>query len=247
MKKPIVTLFDIPICNVTLQEAAEMILECSRKEGTTQVFFVNAHCVNVARRDTEYLRILQNADLVFGDGAGIQWASRVLGTPLIDNVNGTDLYPWLCQLSQEHKCCFFLLGAEPGVAEKMIEASLSVYPGMIFAGYQHGYYQEQEEMNVLEFIRNSHPDILFVALGVPKQEKWIEEHASVTGAKVCVGVGGLFRFYSKQIPRAPLWMRRMGVEWFHRLCKEPRRLWKRYLLGNLIFILRTYYYKWVKR
>ena len=133
----------------------------------------------------------------------------------------------------------FLLGCEPGVAEKAREQALSEYPGLSICGIHHGYLSEGDEQRVVAAIREAETDILFVGMGVPKQEKWIAKNLEATNAKVALGVGALFEYHSGKAQRAPLWMRRLGLEWLGRLIPgrgQPRRLWRRYLLGNFRFM-----------
>ncbi len=168
-------------------------------------------------------------------------AARWAGTPLMDNVNGTDLFPHLCDRLQQTDHALFLLGGEPGVAEELRRKLETQYPKLTLSGTRHGHFSDDDNQKVINQINQSNTDILLVAMGVPKQEKWITEFAPKTGARVAVGVGGLFNFYSGRIPRAPKWMRASGLEWLHRFIQEPGRLWRRYFIGNLVFILRVFF------
>ncbi len=153
-------------------------------------------------------------------------------------MNGTDLLPRLCARLASSGTAVYLLGGQPGVAENVARWMETAYPGIRVGGTQHGYYPAEETERVKADIRASGAGILLVALGAPKQELWIREHAGQTGVKVAMGVGGLFDFYGGRIERAPAWMREIGMEWLFRLGKEPRRMWKRYLLGNALFAAR---------
>lgn len=232
----LITLFGIPIRNIMMDESLDQIFQCLEQSGSKVVYFVNAHCVNISRTDRAYLQILQEADMVFADGVGMKIASQFLAEPLVDNVNGTDMYPLLCDRLQKTPCRVYLFGAAPGVVEKLKEKTLAKYPGMTIVGTRDGFFAEQDIPEIIQSIKSSNTDLLLVAMGVPLQEKWIAEYAKETGVKVAIGVGGLFNFYSDSIPRAPMWMRKTGLEWVHRLYKEPRRLWRRYLVGNLQFM-----------
>ena len=234
-----VTLFKIPLCNVTLEQAVDIALECLEGKAPSTIFFLNAHCVNIARENTVYRDALRNATYVFGDGIGVRLAAYWQRTPLVDNVNGTDLFPRLCEALQQTDKRIFLLGGEPGIAEEMKQQMEMQYPGLTFCGTQHGFFQPEETTQIRERIRESKTDLLLIALGVPRQELWIAEHLESCNVKAAMGVGGLFDFYSGKNRRAPVWMRRIGLEWLHRLYLEPHRLWKRYLIGNLQFILYT--------
>lgn len=238
----IFNLLGIPIRNVTMAKALEMILDAvdtyTPLRGAYEMHFVNAHCINVAARQGEYLEILKQARTVFADGTGIRKAGSQLGTPIIDNVNGTDLFPLLCKECARLGKQLYLLGAAPGVAGKTAQWADSHAGTPIVAGYQDGFFPPGQTAQVIERINAAKPDILLVAMGVPRQELWVREHLKSLAVPVCMGVGGLFDFYSGTIPRAPGWMRRLGIEWVWRLMMEPRRMWKRYILGNVEFLLR---------
>lgn len=234
-----VNLLGVSIDNRTMDEALKTIGAWLEGDGQRRICFVNAHCLNVAQHHPDYRACVNGADLVLADGIGLQWAGRCLRQPIVQNVNGTDLFPRLCQALQHSGKRIYLLGGQAGVAEAVRVWMEREYPGITVAGCHHGYLDPQEESALIHTIRQSYPDLLLVALGVPKQELWIENHLAETGVKVAIGVGGLFDFYSGRATRAPLWMRESGLEWMYRLLREPRRLWRRYLLGNTLFILRV--------
>ena len=165
-------------------------------------------------------------------------AGKVLGRPVRDNVNGTDLFPRLAAALQGRGKRIYLLGGRPGVAEGVARWLAKNYPGVELAGWRHGYFSAEEEAKVLEDVRRSGADLVLVALGAPRQELWIRRHLPKLGAKVAMGVGGLLDFLSGRIPRAPRWIRKLGLEWCYRLYREPGRLWRRYLVGNVVFLVR---------
>ncbi len=237
-RRPRIRLFGIEIDNVTLDEAVELIVE--RLDGNTpaQVSFVNADCVNIACRSPEYREALQDSELVFVDGIGMRVAGDVLGQPVLDNVNGTDLFPRLAAALKGTGKRVYLLGGRPGVADGVAKWLAKNFPGLELAGWQHGYFSAEEEAKVIEDICRSGADLVLVALGAPRQELWIRRCLGKLGAKVVIGVGGLLDFYSGRIPRAPRWIRKLGMEWCYRLYQEPRRLWRRYLVGNVVFLVR---------
>lgn len=235
---PRITLFDIAIDNVTLGQAVEAILDRLEGDTATQVSFVNADCVNIACRSPEYLEALQQSDLVFADGIGVRVAGNLLGQPVRDNVNGTDLFPLLAAALEGTGKRIYLLGGRPGVAEGVAHWLARNYPGVEVAGYRDGYFSAEEEDKVTEDIGNSGAELVLVAFGAPRQELWIRRCLPELGAKVVIGVGGLLDFFSGRITRAPRWVRRLGMEWCYRLYQEPKRLWRRYLLGNIVFLAR---------
>jgi N-acetylglucosaminyldiphosphoundecaprenol N-acetyl-beta-D-mannosaminyltransferase len=235
---PRISLFGIAIDNVTLDRAVDTIVQRVDEDAATQVSFVNADCVNIACRNPEYLEALRQSDLVFADGIGVRMAGKVLGQPVRDNVNGTDLFPLLAAALEKTGKRVFLLGGRPGVAAGVVDWLAKNYPGVKVAGFRHGYFSPDEEAEVVEEIRSSGADLVLVALGAPRQELWIARNLAKLGAKVVIGVGGLLDFFSGRIPRAPRWVRKLGMEWCHRLWQEPNRLWRRYLIGNVVFLAR---------
>lgn len=232
------TLFGVHIHNMKLDQAVEDLLDRCKRRIRTQAAFVNADCLNKAWQDQSYRALLNGFDRVYADGSGIKLASYLFGWKLLDNVNGTDMFPKLCQGLAKQGGGLFLLGALPGVAENCSRAMQALYPGLKISGTQHGYFSDSDTASVIEKINASGADILLVAFGAPNQERWLAEHAPQLHCPIRMGVGGLFDFYSGRISRAPSWLRRMGMEWIWRLMQEPMRMWRRYLLGNPLFMIR---------
>jgi len=221
----------------------EQVISSGQKES---VSFINADCLNITRRDDEYLNILKSQDIVLPDGAGINIACRVMGERLVANLNGTDLIPELWEIAPQKGYRFFLLGAAPGVTDRMKAKLEETYPGIEVVGVQPGYFDHETESDqVIEKINATKPNVVLVAFGAPVQEKWIHKHKSKVDSNLIIGVGGLFDFYSGDKKRAPMWMRKLGMEWMYRLYLEPGRLWRRYIVGNPMFIFRVL--KWKKQ
>lgn len=233
-------LLGVGVDPLTMDEALDRIFATIDGGGRMHVAFVNAACLNEAARDEAYRRILEAAELVLPDGTGVRWAGRSLHGVELENVNGTDLFPLLCERAAREGRRLFLLGGRDGVAAaagRSMEARVS---GLVIAGTHHGYVGLEEDAEVLAAIRRARPDVLLVGMGVPRQEKWIAARREALDVPVVMGVGGLFDFYSGRIPRAPRLVRRLGHEWAWRLAQEPRRLWRRYLLGNPLFLWRLW-------
>lgn len=242
-------LFDIPIANITMQQALEEIEKSidaykNRPEDPCSVIhFVNAHCMNISTKDALYKEILQQANIIFADGSGINMAAKKFGIQLADNVNGTDMFPLLCKQFAASGKKLYLLGAAPGIAEKTGLWANEYAQKQVVAGWRDGFFTVDETPAVIADIIASKADLLLVAMGVPKQEHWIHTWHSQLSIPLAMGVGGLFDFYSGNIPRAPKWMRKMGIEWVWRLLMEPGRMWKRYIVGNIAFVIRVNRYK----
>jgi N-acetylglucosaminyldiphosphoundecaprenol N-acetyl-beta-D-mannosaminyltransferase len=202
--------------------------------------FVNPDCLNIAYVDAEYRRILLEAVRVLPDGIGIHTGCRMLGVALQANVNGTDLFPQLCERAAQTGLGLFLRGARPGIAEAVASNMQAQFPGLCIDRVQDGYFDPAEEDAVIERINASGAAILLVAFGVPRQETWLARNHHRLKPPVRMGVGGFFDFYSGRIPRAPVWMREIGLEWTWRLMQEPGRMWRRYVIGNPLFLYRVW-------
>lgn len=242
-----IIMLGIPINNLTMSEAITTIVEWLSDEGSRQICFVNADCANIAYRNKDYLDLFKIADLCLADGIGLKLGGKLLGKNIVQNVNGTDMFPMLCENLAGTDRKLFLLGARPGVAEGVTEWISAHYPDVQVCGWSDGYFRPEDEPKITQRIHDSGAHLLLVALGSPRQDLWIREHLKETGVRVAMGVGGLFDFYSGRIPRAPLWMREIGMEWLYRLIQEPGRLWKRYLIGNGLFLSRVLWERFFPR
>ncbi len=233
------SLFDFSLLNASRAETADALVNLAHQGVPLVVNFVNAHCINLSRSHSGYAATLRDSDTLLPDGAGVRLAARLAGTQTGDNLNGTDLFPDVCERAAARGVSIFLIGGSPGVAAAAAAEMQARVPGLQIAGTQHGYFGDAENDAVIETINASGAAILFVGFGVPRQELWIARHRDRIDVPVLLGVGGLFDYYSSRIPRAPLALRRVGGEWLWRLWQEPRRLARRYLVGNTVFIGRA--------
>ena len=230
----------IPIDNQTMEGAVDQIVDAL--DGPVRQFcFVNADCANIAMRNPEYLGVLQQAGINYADGIGMKLAGRFLKSGIQQNVNGTDMFPRVIKRLRDTDHSVYLLGGRPGIADAVREWIEKYHPETKVAGTRHGYFSADEEADVVREIRESGADLLLVAFGAPRQDMWIQQHLQELGVNVGIGVGGLFDFYSGSVARAPQWVREIGMEWFYRFSQEPRRLWKRYFLGNGVFLTRVFF------
>jgi len=234
----VVQMAGIRLLNLGMDELVAAIEAALQGRSCTQVAFVNPACVNIAAVDPQYRAALARADWVCPDGIGMKIAGKILGRQIRQNLNGTDLFPRLCESLAASGRRLYLLGARPGVAEATARWARQQFPQLKIAGTHSGYFGAAGEEAVIAEIRRSSADVLLVAMGVPAQDLWLRRNLKKTGAKVGIGVGGLFDFYGGRIPRAPLWLREIGGEWVFRLIQEPRRMWRRYLIGNFTFLYR---------
>ncbi|UCF09650.1 MAG: WecB/TagA/CpsF family glycosyltransferase [Candidatus Bipolaricaulota bacterium] len=233
--------------DVTMQDALR-ILESLVEEGSRRcVFFVNAHTLNLTSDDPAYLSVLRTADFIFGDGTGLRYAARLLhGIRLKDNVNGTDLIPLFFRAEEGKGYRYYLLGSTADAIARAAEHVQRMFPGWELVGYHHGYLDDEGSNRVVEEINAAKPQVLFVGMGNPTQELWIEANRSRLQVPVSVGVGGLFAYWSGDLSRAPAWLRRVGMEWIHLLVRQPRKF-RRYVLGNPRFLLRVLWEKYFSR
>ena len=218
--------------------AAELVAMAASGECAT-VQFINAHCINMAASDRAYRRALRRADFLLPDGSGMAIAAKLAGGQLGENLNGTDLFPEICRHAAARGQSVYLLGGRPGVAAAAAQAMRARFPELRVAGTRSGFWRPEDEVAVIDEINGAGAAIVLVGLGVPLQETWIDRVRGCLSARIVLGVGGLFDYYSGQITRAPLVMRQAGCEWIWRLVQEPRRLFSRYILGNPAFLARA--------
>jgi len=202
-----------------------------------QIVTVNPEFVMEARRDPEFRHIVNGAALAIPDGVGLLWAGRLLGQPLRERVTGSDGVPRIAERAAEKGWRLFLLGAQPGVAEETARWLVRCYSGLEIAGTYAGSPAAEEEARIVNLVRRARPDVLFVAYGHPRQDKWIARNLEPLGVPVCMGVGGAFDFIVGVQSRAPVWMQRAGLEHLYRLLRQPWR-WRRqvdvYCFGLLV-------------
>lgn len=231
-----VQLMDVNITPISMQETVARIEEFIRSRQPHIVVTSDASAIMKAQEDEELHRIINAADLVTPDGIGVIWGARLLDLPIYERVPGVDLVAELCSVAAQRGYRIFILGAAPGIAEQAANNLQTRYPGLTVAGTHHGYFSAEEEPRIVEMIRAAQPDILFVAFGIPKQEKWIRRHIETLQTPVCIGVGGSFDVYSGRLKRAPLWVQRIGMEWFYRALIEPKRFIRLLILPKFMWM-----------
>ncbi len=231
-----VSLLGVGVDRVTMDEALSLIGRFIEAGGSHHVVTLDASMCVTAREDGELREIVANADLVTPDSAGVLWACRRLGEPLAQRVSGVEIVERLCAESSEKGIRLFFLGAGPGVAEAAAERMRERYRGCIICGTHDGYFGPDGEPLMIERIRAANPNVLCVAMGIPKQEKWIAQHREELGVPVMIGVGGTFDVISGRVKRAPGWMQRLNLEWLYRLIKNPRKIGKVMMLPRFVLM-----------
>ena len=234
-----VDVLGVPLLAATRAEALADVESLCDGDRPALIAYANAHTLNLASRDASYRDLLQRASLVLNDGAGVALAARIGGDRFPENLNGSDFNVAILQLSARRDWPVFLLGGRPGVAERAATALRKRIPDLEIAGLHHGYFGRHDDAGIAALVRSSGARVLMVAMGNPLQEQWIDRHLPATGATVGVGVGAFLDFQAGEVRRAPAWMNRAGIEWVYRLGQEPGRLWRRYLLGNPVFLARV--------
>lgn len=236
-----VDVLGVRVDSILLNDLIQQLEHLVTTGGHHRVMYANVHVLNTAYRDLALRHVLNQADLVYCDGAGVKLGARILGTFLPERMTGADWIHDLCATCQKQGFSLYFLGGEPGIAGLAAEKLQTQYPGLKIAGTHHGHYNHcgLENDDIIAEINALRPDILLVGFGTPLQEKWIDRHFERLDVPVVWAVGALVDFVIAKKPRAPRWMLDHGLEWLHRLWSEPGRLWKRYIVGNPLFIWRV--------
>ncbi len=233
--------FGVRISPVSMSEAIDKIEGFIQEKTPHHVVTSDANAILRAQEDLEYADIIRRAALITPDGYGVMWGARLLNLPIYERVTGVDMVTGICERAAEKGYSIYILGAAPGIAATAAEKLSARFPGLRVAGTQHGFFKAEEETQVIQTIREAKPDVLFVAFGIPKQEKFIAQHFEAMNVPVSLGVGGSFDVYSEKLKRAPEYIQRSGMEWLYRVWQEPWR-WKRmsYVPRFMIFALREW-------
>ncbi len=232
-----VELLGVPIAPVTMENAVAQCLEfCRAPRATHTVVTLNASHLCMIRRDAELEAACRAGDLIVADGMSVVLALRASGQPAPERVAGVDLMAHLMAAAARHNLSVYFLGARREVVNALAARSRVDYPGLKIAGFRDGYFGPQDHWAIVEEIRASKADMLFVGMPSPFKETWVERHRERLQVPIVMGVGGSFDVLAGFVPRAPRWMQSMAMEWSWRLLMEPRKLWKRYLTTNSEFI-----------
>ena len=239
-------ILDIDVAWLNRSQAFDNIREALFQDRQTVYAFLNAHNANIATANKDYRSALQHFT-VLPDGLGVDLAARALyGQPFPANLNGTDFVPaLLAYLVRPRRVA--LVGAQPEVLAAARDGFQQKTPWHEFVAVSDGYFDKDHCQTVLDKLAALNADIVLVAMGSPLQELWIRNNIGEEHGKVIIGVGALFDFVSQAVPRAPAYIRRLRSEWIFRLLWEPRRLWRRYLLGNPLFLMRVLGHRWLRR
>jgi N-acetylglucosaminyldiphosphoundecaprenol N-acetyl-beta-D-mannosaminyltransferase len=231
---------DILIDKVDMKAAIERIEELIESSSDSNLVVTpNSEMVVMAQDDLGLKRILNGAKLVVPDGVGLILASRLIEDPLFERVTGIDLMTKLLAVAAEKDYGVYFLGAEPGVVEEVKSKMIEKYPELKLLGSHHGYLDEESELKVIEEINSKEPDLLFVGMGVPLQEKWLDKNLTKLNVPVSMTVGGSFDVLAGIKKRAPIWIQKLNLEWLYRLLQEPGRFFRMLALPKFIYLVIT--------
>lgn len=228
------------IDNLTMDETVTAVDSYIRDREPLHLMGVNADKINLLNKNEKLKKIVNDCKIINADGNSVIWASKVLGCELPERVAGIDLMQRLLEMAEEKGYRVYFLGAKEEVVGHLVEIYRDKYPKMQICGYRNGYFKEEEWDAVGAELQKSNPQLVFVGITSPKKEYLVEYLMDMGIDSVFMGVGGSFDVLSGKIPRAPMWMQKMGLEWLFRVMKEPRRLFKRYFVGNWQFIVSVY-------
>jgi N-acetylglucosaminyldiphosphoundecaprenol N-acetyl-beta-D-mannosaminyltransferase len=229
-------LFGLPVLAATMDQAVEICERAIQERVQIMTGQLSGPVVARMQRSTELAQGLREANVFFAEGAGVVLAARLLDRPVPERIAGIDLMHRLMQLAEQRGYRVYLLGAEPWVLESVVESFSRDHPGAVLAGYHHGYFDDAQSEAIAHSIRESQADILFVAMTSPLKERFQQRWGEVTGVSVLHGVGGSFDCVAGKVQRAPEWVQRASLEWAYRIYQEPRRMWRREGIGNLLFV-----------
>lgn len=231
-----VRLCGVSLDPLTMPEVVASVEHCLDAGNALAIGVVNVAKIVNMQSDARLRESVETSDLLLADGTPLVWLSRLKGTPLPERVAGIDLMFELFGLAHRRGFRVYLLGAEKSTLDRVVEMVRQQYPRMVVAGHRDGFFLAGQEREVAQAIRNSKPDMLFVAMTSPKKEIFMKQWGPLMAVPVCHGVGGSFDVMAGVTRRAPHWMQRAGLEWFYRVLQEPRRMWKRYLITNTKFL-----------
>ena len=243
-----VNILDVQVACLSMQGLLDQVQNWIESgSGAHTILYANAHCLNVACQDVDYQHILNQADLVLADGVSMVWGSRALGGCRLEKLTAVVWLHNFCQRFANSDWRIYILAGRPGVAEQACLNLAYQYPGLNFVGCSDGFFSQKCLADVVQEIAELAPQVVFVGMGTPLQEKWLAAHRADIPAPVCWASGALFDYVAGLEHRAPDWVDVLGLEWFWRLLEDPGGKWRRYLIGNPLFVYRVLRQKMLRR
>jgi N-acetylglucosaminyldiphosphoundecaprenol N-acetyl-beta-D-mannosaminyltransferase len=235
------------IDNITMDEALESVDKMIQTGSFHYIITPNVDHIIKLEESPTFREIYKDADLVLTDGMPLIWISKLFKKPIREKISGSDFFPKVCELASKKGYKVFLLGAAEGIAKKAAEKLCTKYKNLNIVGTyspSYGFEKKEDEIDkIIRVINEAKPDILAVGLGAPKQEEFIYKYKEVLKVPVSLGIGATIDFEAGNIKRAPMWMSNIGLEWFYRLCKEPKRMFKRYLIDDIKIVFLIWRYR----
>lgn len=229
---------------LTMDETISRIDEVIKKREPVQHVVLNAAKINLLKKDEQLRTIINQCDIINADGSSIVLAGRLLGIDIPERVTGIDLFGNLIELADRKGYRVYYFGAEEEVVSKVVRIHQERYKNLNIVGYRNGFFSDEESETIANKINMAKPDILFVAFSSPKKEYWIHQFKDNLSVPFVMGVGGSFDVLAGKTKRAPLWMQHYSLEWFYRFIQEPRRMFRRYIIGNVVFLRHIWSEKW---
>jgi len=226
-KNNIIHFLGTRVDNITKETALKFIKEYVKDNLTRKIFFTNVHTIQIARKDSKFRDIVNKADLCLPDGSGLKIAGKIFSTPIKENLNGTDLTPYLLDIARNEGWKVYLLGAQQDILIRCAAKIEETFPQIKITGMHSGFFNAEELPSIIQNINKSAPDILLVAMGSPLQEIFIDYASNYLNNTVCMAIGGLFDFISGDKKRAPIFIRKLGLEWVFRFFHDPKTKWNR--------------------
>jgi N-acetylglucosaminyldiphosphoundecaprenol N-acetyl-beta-D-mannosaminyltransferase len=233
--------------DLTLEETVDRVVELINSGNTQQHVVLNASKIVLMERNKELAEIINSCAIINADGMSIVWASKILGHKLKGRVTGIDLMQNLLEVADKKGYRIFLLGGEEEVVKIAVNKIQGKYKNLTVAGYRNGYFKKSEELKIVKQINDSNCQILFLGFSSPNKEFFLNDYKNLLKVPFCMGVGGSFDIIAEKYKRAPKRIQKVGLEWFYRYLQEPRRLWKRYTINNLLFVMLVFRYKFFKK
>ena len=243
-----IVLLNFPVHIIRMNELIGYCEQAIENRSAIVLGMLNVAKIVNGRKDKQLHESILKSDLVAADGKGVVWLSHLVGKPLPERIAGIDVMQKLMELANSKGYKVYFLGARLDVVQEVIKKTEALFPNIKIAGYSDGYFDlEKDGQRIAENIRDCHADILFVAITPPKKELFIERWSNTMSVPICHGVGGSFDVFTGRTKRAPQWMQNIGLEWLYRVIQEPKRMWKRYLVTNTIFVFLSIYEIFITR
>lgn len=238
-----ITILGVPIDNVTKEESGQITLDLVKQSNKTckMIFAPNTEFIMKAQKDEEFFNILKQSSLSTPDSIGVILGAKMQGKNFKERIQGQAYFREVLRRGEQEGLTFYLLGGMPGIPEKTKDNLLKIFPKLKIVGVHNGYMTDEQEKEVIEEINSLQPNVLFVATGAPRQEKWIYNHRNELKVDVATGQGGTFDYEAGRIKRAPVWIQKIGMEWLWRLCLEPKRIIRMSVLP--IYLVRVFFKK----